>query len=194
MAGTAYTSLVPRYVSAAPYTGVKEHNQVQLVLPGAEYEQSYHEYIEELGDEERYPFPLDFDHLDFAALLAKLERFRQGIDLPDGFVPATTYWLVDGCELVGVSNLRHNLNERIRYAGGHIGLGIRPARRGKALGSMLMELTLEKAAERGINPVHIHCHKHNEPSARMIISNGGILESEISDEGEVVQRYVVNAP
>lgn len=165
---------------------------MELVLPGKEYKQSYREYIEELGDEERYPFPLDFDHSDFSALLAKLERFRQGIALPDGFVPATTYWLVDGSEIVGVSNLRHYLNDRIRYAGGHIGLGIRPSRRGKGLGSLLMKLTLEKATEYGINPVHIHCHKHNEASALMIIANGGILESEVIDEGEFVQRYMVN--
>ncbi|MBC52923.1 MAG: GNAT family N-acetyltransferase [Gammaproteobacteria bacterium] len=167
---------------------------MQLILPGIEYEESYRDYIEELGDEERYPFPLDFDHSDFAALLAKLERFRQSIDLPEGFVPATTYWLVHGSDIVGVSNLRHYLNDRIRYAGGHIGLGIRPAWRGRALGNRLLELTLEKAAEHGINPVYVHCHKHNEPSARMIIANGGVLESEINDDGEVVQRYVVNTP
>jgi predicted acetyltransferase len=167
---------------------------VQLVLPTKEYEQSYREYIEELGDEERYPFPLDFDHSDFSKLLAKLEGFRNGIDLPDGFFPATTYWLIDGSEILGVSNLRHYLNERIRYAGGHIGLGIRPTCRSNGLGSFLLKLTLERAAERGIDPVHVHCHKHNEPSARMIIANGGSLESEINDDGEVVQRYVVNAP
>lgn len=167
---------------------------MQLVLPRIEYEQSYREYIEELGDEERYPFPLDFDHSDFEALLGKLERFSKGIDIPEGFVPATTYWLVDGSEIVGVSNLRHYLNDRIRYAGGHIGLGVRATWRGKSLGSLLMGLTLKKAAEHGIDPVHVHCHKHNVPSARMIIANGGILESEISDEGEIVQRYVVNAP
>jgi predicted acetyltransferase len=167
---------------------------VQLLLPSADYEQSYREYIQELGDEERYPFTLDFDHADFPALLVKLESFRQGIDIPEGFVPATTYWLVDGCEILGVSNLRHKLNDRIRHVGGHIGLGIRPARRGKGFGSYLLELTLEKAFERGIKSVHVHCHKHNEPSSRMIIANGGSLESEINEGGKIVQRYVINAP
>ncbi|RUO31877.1 GNAT family N-acetyltransferase [Aliidiomarina sedimenti] len=164
---------------------------MQLVLPHANYEQSYRDYIAELGDEERYPFPLDFDHSDFAELLAKVERFRNGTDLPDGFVASTTYWLVDGDEIVGVANLRHYLNDRIRHAGGHIGLGIRPARRGHGLGSLLLKLTLEKAFERGINPVHIHCHKHNEASAKMILANGGVLQSELNENGEVVQRYVV---
>ena len=165
---------------------------MQLILPNSNYEVSYRHYIHELGDEVRYPFPLDFDHSNFAELLVRLERFSQGIDIPDGLVPASTFWLVDGDELVGVSNLRHYLNDRIRHAGGHIGLGIRPSRRGNGLGKQLLRLTLEQAAQRGIQDVHVHCYQHNLPSARMIMACGGKLESEIEDRGKVVQRYLVN--
>lgn len=164
---------------------------VKLVSPDARYEQSYRSYIEELGDEERYPFPLDFEHGDFGELLLKLQRFEQGIDIPDGFVPSTTYWLVENDELLGVSNLRHHLNERIRRAGGHIGLGIRPSRWGEGLGNILLKLTLERAFARGLDPVHIHCHKANLASVRMIVANGGTLDSEIREAGDVVQRYLV---
>ena len=167
---------------------------MQLILPSSDFESSYREYIRELGDEERYPFPLDFDCTDFSGMLAKLENFKNGVDLPEGFVPASTYWLVDDGKILGVSNLRLHLNDRIRHAGGHIGLGIRPSSRGSGLGSVLMTLTIEKAIEYGILEIHVHCHKHNEPSARMIKANGGRLESEINDGGEVVQRYVINAP
>lgn len=166
---------------------------MQLVLPSREYEQSYREYILELGDEERYPFPLDFDHSNFEELLAKLDKFRKGKDLPDGYVPASTFWLVDRDEILGVSNLRHFLNERIRHAGGHIGLGVRPTRRGQGLGLHLLGLTLQQAYALGITEVHIHCHKVNAPSAKMILANGGHLESEIEDDGEIIQRYVVHA-
>jgi len=167
---------------------------VKLVLPCAAYKASYINYIQELGDEERYPFPLDFDHQDFSALLTKLENFSNGSGIPDNFVPATTYWLVDGEELVGVSNLRHYLNERLRYSGGHIGLGIRPSFRGKGLGKLLLALTIEKAVELGIKEIHVHCHKNNEASARMIRANNGSLESEFEEAGEALQRYVVSAP
>lgn len=165
---------------------------MHLILPGAAYESSYRAYIDELGAEERYPFPMDFDHSDFSALLDRLESFRTGVDLPDGFVPSTTYWLVEKEELVGVSSLRHVLNERLRHAGGHIGLGIRPTFRGKRLGECLLRLTIEKAGQLGIQTVHVHCHKHNEPSARMIRENGGRLDSEIEEHGKIIQRYVVD--
>jgi predicted acetyltransferase len=166
----------------------------QLVPPSAMYERSYADYIRELGDEERYPFPLDYAHDDFPALLQRLEDLARGIQLPAGFVPSSTFWLVHGEELVGVSNLRHTLNDRIREVGGHVGLGIRPTYRGRGLGKLLLGLTIDEARQRGIRPIHIHCHKHNAASARMIASNGGVLESEVPEpqSTEIVQRYVVS--
>ncbi|WP_113906579.1 GNAT family N-acetyltransferase [Aliidiomarina celeris] len=163
---------------------------MKLILPNESFAESYHQYIAELGKEERYPFPLDFDASDFAALLERIENFRQGINLPEGYVPSTTYWLVSGDKLVGVSNLRHHLNERIAHAGGHIGLGIRPSERGKGFGNLLMKLTIEQAKARGIQPVHIHCYADNQASAKTIRANGGELHSEITDGGHTVQRYI----
>lgn len=165
----------------------------QLILPRLEYESSYGDYIRELGDEERYPFPLDFEHGDFAALLRRLDDFASGANLPANFVPASTYWLVQGSELVGVSNLRHYLNDRIRHSGGHIGLGVRPSYRGRGLGNLLLSLTIQEARKKGITQIHVHCHKSNTASARMIARNGGVLDSEVSDAGseDVIQRYHV---
>jgi predicted acetyltransferase len=167
--------------------------EFKLVLPQLDYESSYEAYIRELGDEERYPFPLDFEHSDFAALLRRLDDFASGTNLPPDFVPASTYWLVQGRELVGVSNLRHHLNERIKHNGGHIGLGIRPSYRGRGLGNLLLSLTIQEARRKGISQIHIHCHKSNIASAKMIARNGGVLDSEISDvrSEEVIQRYHV---
>ena len=165
----------------------------RLTLPCPEFEQSYREYITELGEEERYPFPLDFEHDDFPALLQRLDEFSKGINLPDGYVPSSTFWLVEGSEIVGVSNLRHYLNEKIRQYGGHIGLGIRPSFRGRALGTLLMGLTIQEAHNRGIDEIHIHCHKDNGASARIIVNNNGALHSEIEagQPAEIIQRYIV---
>lgn len=165
----------------------------RLIKPDIAYQQSYAVYIDELGDEERYPFPMDFDHRDFPALLEKLEDFSKGRKLPEGYVPSTTYWLVSGDELLGISNLRHELNDALRRSGGHIGLGIRPRYRGKGLGIELMARTIDEARRMGIGEVHIHCHKGNEPSARMIRAVGGRLDSEVAAPvgDEVVQRYIV---
>jgi predicted acetyltransferase len=167
-----------------------------LIKPNAEFESSYREYIRELGDEERYPFPLDFDHSEFSSLLARLADFEAGRSLPVDYVASSTYWLVEAGEILGVSNLRHTLNEEIRRCGGHIGLGIRPSQRGRGLGAELMSLTIQEAKKRGIDEVHIHCYKSNPASAKIIAANGGVLHSEIEEgvSANVVQRFVVRAP
>ncbi len=87
-------------------------------MPTVDYEQSYRSYIDELGDAERHPFMLDSEFDDFSALVARLNDCSLGIDLPDGTVPHTTYWLVEGGEIVGVSSLRHHMTERLRLLGG----------------------------------------------------------------------------
>ncbi|AKS41155.1 GNAT family N-acetyltransferase [Wenzhouxiangella marina] len=164
-----------------------------LIDPTPRYEASYLRYLDELGQEERYPFPLDFDASDFSALLVRLDDLRAGRNLPEGRVPSSTYWLVEGDEIIGVSNLRHALNEAIREVGGHIGLGVRPSRRGEGLGSELMALTIGRAWQRGMAELYIHCYRDNAASARMIRANGGQLHSEIEvgQPPRIVQRYRV---
>lgn len=166
---------------------------MKLITPVVDYQASYDSYIRELGGEVRYPFTLDFDASDFAALIRRLENFEAGFDIPPGLVPNTTFWLVDAGEILGVSNLRHHLNDEIRRCGGHIGLGIRPSRRKRNLGTKLMALTIDEARKREIEEIHIHCDKRNQASARMIIANDGVLDSEIHDgvPARTIQRFVV---
>ena len=90
-----------------------------------------------------------------------------------------------------MTNIRHYLNKDIEYCGGHIGLSIRPSHRAKGYGNQLMRLSIEKLYDMGINTVHIHCYKDNTPSAKAIIANGGELNSELTHDNKVVQRYLV---
>ncbi|MDN3652897.1 GNAT family N-acetyltransferase [Thalassotalea ponticola] len=164
---------------------------MDLILPTERYKQSYIDYVEELGDENRYPFVMDFDHGDFSHMLAKINDFSMGVNLPSGFVQSSTYWLIESGELVGVSNIRHRLNQQIRHCGGHIGLGIRPSYRGRGYGTELMSLSIAKLNDLGVSPIHIHCYKDNVASAKAITGNGGVLTSELVLDNQIVQRYVV---
>ncbi|MEM8984166.1 MAG: GNAT family N-acetyltransferase [Pseudomonadota bacterium] len=166
-----------------------------LIEPCTDYEGSYVEYIRELGDAERYPFPLDFDHADFPALVERLLGYASGQNLLPGHVANSTFWLVDDAEILGVSNLRHTLNDTLKTAGGHIGLGIRPSVQGNGLGKRLLSLTVTEAWQRGIDPIHVHCMKDNLASARMILANGGHLrsEAEYGDTGDIIQRYTITS-
>ena len=106
-------------------------------------------------------------------------------------MPSTTFFLMDGDELIGVSNLRHYLSDLIREHGGHIGLGVRPSLRGLGIGNQLMALTIAEALKIGIDEIHIHCLAGNMASASAIRRNGGLLDSETIQEGQQIQRYIV---
>lgn len=163
----------------------------QIILPHADYEQSYCDYIEELGNEERYPFVMDFPHLPFANLIQRLDDLSKGLNVPDGAVANITYWLVERGEIIGVANLRPRLTPAIAAIGGHIGLGVRPSWRGKGMSKTLLEATLEKAVEHGLKTVSIHTHTENTSASAMIIACGGKLDSTIMDDsGKPVLRYV----
>ncbi|MDP5144878.1 GNAT family N-acetyltransferase [Shewanella sp. ULN5] len=165
---------------------------MNLVLPSIEYQYSYHSYINELGNEERYPFVLDFDYQDFDTYLTKVKDFSQGINLPNGYVPSSTFWLIHHNEIVGVTNLRHYLNDQIKHCGGHIGLSIRPSKRGTGLGILLMKRSIEKLHSMGNNPLHIHCYEDNLASERAIVSNGGVFDSAIQSGSQVVKRFIID--
>lgn len=162
-----------------------------LVKPHLRFKESYNNYINELADEERYPLTMDFDHTNFDSFLNQLKEYENGESLQEGHVANITYWLVEGSEIIGVSNLRPKLNEQIQYCGGHIGLGIRPSKRRNDFGSKLLELTIQEAWKLGLTELHIHCYKSNLASAKVIQANNGRLHSEITQD-QVVQRYVVN--
>ena len=164
---------------------------MKLETPSIDYAGSYDRYIKELGAEERYPFPLDFEYSDFSHYLRRLEELSTGKNVPKGFVQSSTWWLVEENEIVGITNLRHQLTPELKACGGHIGLSIRPSRRGQSLGKKLMSLSIEKLRHFGVTDIHIHCYKGNLSSANTILACGGVLHSELQQNHQTIQRYIV---
>jgi predicted acetyltransferase len=169
----------------------------RLVAPGVAYRDSYRALVAEFvaRGEPLVPFTLSFPNDDFAAFVAQLADCERGVGIPLGFVPHSTFWLVRGGEVAGVSNLRHRLNDELLIEGGHIGYGIRPGARGQGLGRTLLRLTVLEAARRGIGRVLLTCAKDNVASSAVIARVGGELESEawVEGRGKVVQRWWIDA-
>ena len=168
--------------------------ELMLEEPNAGLRDSYRGLVREFveGGEPLVPFPLSFPHDDFGKFLGRLSACARGEGLPPGFVAHSTYWLVlGGTDVVGVSNLRHQLTESLRREGGHIGYGVRPSARRNGYATELLRQTLLRAAALGLSEVLITCDKTNEPSVRTILRNGGVLESEeyLPECKDVVQRY-----
>lgn len=126
-----------------------------------------------------------------------LERYMESLEVKetDGkYVPDSTFFCLDTERniFVGAVNIRHYLSEHLLFAGGHIGDGIRPGERNKGYGTQMIALALEECDRLGIKDVLMCCDKANAASARTIVKNGGVLENEVDDEGEIVQRYWIH--
>ena len=83
-------------------------------------------------------------------------------------VPARTYFLVRESDnkIVGMINLRWNLNEWMMTNAGHIGYGIRPTERRKGYNKINLYLCLLKAQELGLDKVLLTASDDN-PGLRL---------------------------
>ena len=84
---------------------------------------------------------IDFENI----VLPRIINNSKGIDLPNGYVPSTEYFLWNDDIIVGLFRIRHKLNDFLRNGGGHIGYGIKKEYRGKGYASKGLSLIIEKA-------------------------------------------------
>jgi predicted acetyltransferase len=123
-----------------------------------------------------------YDYEQFLDWIEKKRNWSMGKELPEGFVPDTTYVLVDKGAYVGVFNLRHCLNDFLREGPGHIGYGISPKYRGKGYATKGLELTLTKARQMCIHEVYMSVNKDNPASLRVQTKNGAYIHHENEKE------------
>lgn len=97
---------------------------------------------------------------------------------PEGWVPATLLWYIDGEDWIGRLVIRHRLTPRLLETGGHIGYDVRPSMRRRGHATAMLRLALPIARDLGISSALVTCDADNVASRRVIEANGGILEDE----------------
>ncbi|MEV6348739.1 GNAT family N-acetyltransferase [Actinoplanes sp. NPDC051851] len=127
----------------------------------------------------------------FAAWVAKLHREADPAVPPvEGWVHCSYRWMVEDGRMLGSIALRHELNELLLNAGGHIGYSVRPSERRRGRASWALGEMLGEAWGRGIDPVLVCCTVTNEASAGTIEKRGGVLEDIRETDGVgVMKRY-----
>ena len=138
---------------------------------------------------------LDDEYLDYEKWLKKLENFKNERTCPKGISPGIQYFLIreNDNKIVGMYNLRWNLNEWMLTYGGHIGDGIRPLERRKGYSKIGLYLCLLKAKEKGLEKVLLTVREDNIASIKSIEALGGILENKVVKEEKILmRRYWIN--
>lgn len=168
---------------------------LELIVPSKKYEKQAFEYIQEFiecnsqingtGGLNRYN--------DYSQWLFKLQQESDLSNVPEGKVPASTYFFVRKTDnrIIGMINIRHCLNEFLLNEGGHIGYSVRPSERKKGYATFMLKQGLQKCRELNLDRILITCDKINIGSAKVIQNNNGVLENEVYSEAfsEIIQRY-----
>ena len=170
--------------------------ELVLVKPSEDYLEQIYEYRQEFLDND--------DSMDGTSSLRRFEKIEEWLQWVDknendetcanDFVPSSQFLTIRKLDnkVVGMVNIRHRLNEHLLNFGGHIGYSIRKSERRKGYAKEQLILALLEAKNLDINKVLITCDKDNFPSRNTILSANGILENEIKDEDEIIQRYWIN--
>lgn len=166
---------------------------VSLLTPTTDLQDEYLDFYNEWKDsgETMIPWVISKDPSNFPAMVQELLDAHNGVNLPESWVPDSTYWLVtDNNRIVGAVNIRHSLTEHLLNAGGHIGYGIRLSERRKGYATKLLALSLEKAKQLNITKALIVCDEVNTASEKTILHNGGLRDEDfIEEDGNVVRRF-----
>lgn len=166
---------------------------IHLIEPDLRHKDAYYLYCEAFRAAGEPARPLEeLAFKNYPAFIKRLDDYAMGSGFTAGFVRVTAYWLVRADEtILGNSNLRHRLTPSLEDLGGHIGYSISPLERHKGYGTLLLQLTLEKAKEMGLEKVLITCDAENTASAGVILKNGGVLASQsVSIQtGKLTSRY-----
>jgi len=171
---------------------------IHLALPDMTFEMQYSEMMKEwLAFGGRLnPGALQNNGASFEIWLKWMDEDAHEETCPPEAVPQTMYFAVrDDGRLIGAVTIRHKLNKRTNKesGGGHIGFGVRPTERRKGYAKTLLQLALEKLAERGINEVMINCASDNIGSEKTILSCGAVLFDEVANAtGDRAKRFLID--
>ena len=172
--------------------------ELKLLKASQIYKSQYIEFVTECKEDIKkcgmsFYMPLS-DNDSFYEDIQQLINNEKGDNLPDGWVPSTTYWLMrkNDERILGGLTVRHSLSESLLFRGGHISYYIRLSERCKGYATYILKLSLKECKTLGINRVMITCAKSNIGSLKIIQKNGGILHSEDIENGEEFLRFWID--
>ncbi len=105
-------------------------------------------------------------------------EINEGTNLKPWHIPQTFFWFIDEAgEAIGIVRMWHYLNESLRERTGHISYYIRQDKRGKGYGREALRQVLLALGKIGERKALLIADLDNIASTRVILANGGNLES-----------------
>lgn len=172
---------------------------VLLIKPSSKYLNSYllacKETWNHVHDKYILHNPEKFNEWKLS-IFENFKNYEKGLNLPQNFVPSSTFWLVENDEYIGTINIRHYLNENLAIYGGHAGLVIKKSKRNQGYGKIAANYILKKAKNLITTPLLLTCQESNTQSIAILhkLPYSKIEKEEIFlyNAKQFIRRYYFN--
>lgn len=177
---------------------------IELIKPCKEYLESYYEACVEtkghIHDNYIMHSPDNYEEWK-DTIFDRYEKNEQGIDLPEGFLPSTTRWIVEDGKYIGTINVRKKVNDVLMKWGGTMGYIIRFGARGHGYATTAVKeckkkqdlfdfveddfivFTIEQSNVQSLKVFHKMCYNNVKEDSYITKING---------KDEAVYRFTVN--
>lgn len=120
--------------------------------------------------------------------LEEVDNHSKSIDLPEGWIPYTTYFLYINDIPVGYGRVRHLSSEYLEnvIGTGNLGYGISKEYRGKGYGNILFVELLKKCKDFGYTEIKLFPLKSNEATVKIMLKNGGEIIGNFKEEKHII--------
>ena len=130
-------------------------------------------------DKNEYGFTNEVNGMSFSEYekwLIQEDDFSRAQNLPENWIPQTTYFLYVGGEPIGIARIRHYSSDFLEAQGvGNFGYGIAKPYRGKGYGNILFTLVLKACKTLGYDKIKSFVHTDNDASNKIFVNNGANL-------------------
>ena len=111
---------------------------------------------------------------DPAEWIAFCKTLDEGTNVPERWVPATQFVCLRGEKIVGMIQVRRELNDYLRNYAGHIGYSVRPDERKKGVATWMLQNALPYCRDIGSTRVMVACEPWNDGSRKTVLHGGGV--------------------
>ncbi|MGN0913547.1 MAG: GNAT family N-acetyltransferase [Alphaproteobacteria bacterium] len=181
---------------------------VDLVIPSVKYKDTFIAAVKELKKQTGFVSPSVQQYADYDLnklqnnfedyIVKPLIDTMNGVNLPDGFVPATEFWIIKNEKFAGRICLRHSLTDFMEKYIGHIGHMVIPSMRNQGIAKYALKLVLKKATAKKIKQVLLICEDDNLISKHIIEKFvqrfGGYQDTSTERKGVKMLRYWITTP
>lgn len=130
----------------------------------------------------------NLSYKEYKNWLQDADNHSKGLNLPDDWIPYTTYFLYIDDIPVGYGRVRHSSSEYLEtvVGAGNLGYGISKEYRGKGYGDILFKELLKKCKEYGYKEIKLFPLKTNEATIEIMMKNGGKIIGDFKGEKHII--------